>query len=355
MRDVSSLAISRDGQHLAVGDGPELLTYLASGAPVWKHFCDGILIDVAYVGAHLVTIDSDGRVTFFRAADGRKMQEVQLDGVVKGSMVSTDGRYAALTSAGIVVVESNGQTVAYPYDDIAVGTFGPDANSMGIGTDKGMFSAVDSTNGQPWGTIQVPQPISDTVWNPRGFWMFTAGNELIGCDGSANEVTFRIGLEANARALAVTQDGAIAAVLTPPGRIALVELHQNRIAGHVIVRREVQGIAIQGARLAIGFDDGDASTVDLINRNTVRTEPHPGRGRNNWNLDLSYDTVVLAGAITNLRAGGQPIAEAQYYVEGEEGGNGGCWGVGCVLMNVLFFSCIGMAGLAIFVKYMQLI
>lgn len=355
MRDVSSLAISADGQHLAVGDGPELLTYLATGAPVWKHFCDGILIDVAYAGPHLVTIDSDGRVTFFRAVDGRKLQEVQLEGVVKGSMVSPDGRYAALTSAGIVIVEPNGQTIGYPYNDVSVGTFGPDASSMGIGTSKGMFTALDSSNGQPWGAIQVPGEVSAAIWNPRGFWMFTSGNELIGCDGSATEVTFRVGLEGNARALAVTQDGAIAAVLTPPGRIALVELYKNRIAGHVIVRREVQGIACQGAKLAIGFDDGDASTVDLISRNTIRTEPHPGRGRNNWNLDLSYDVTALAGAITNLRAGGQPIAEAQYWQGDDATGGGGCWGVGCVVMNVLFFSCVGIAGLAIFVKYMQLI
>ena len=355
MRDVSSLAVSADGQHVAVGDGPELLTYLGTGAPVWKHFCDGILIDVAYAGPHLVAVDSDGRVTFFRAADGRKMQEVQLEGVVKGSMVSPDGRYAALTSAGIVIVEANGQTAGYPYPDVSVGSFGPDSGSMGIGTSNGVFTALDSTNGQPWGSIQMPTAISAAVWNPRGFWMFTAGNELVGCDGAATEVQFRVGLEANARALAVTQDGAIAAVLTPPGRIALVELYKHRIAGHVIARREVQGIAIQGAKLGIGFDDGDASTVDLISRNTMRTEPHPGRGRNNWNLDLAYDVTALAGAITNLRAGGQPIAEAQYYQGEEGGGRGGCMGVGCLIVNLLFFSCMGIAGLAIFAKYMQLL
>ena len=53
MREVSCFAMSADGAHLAVGDGPELLVYLATGQPVWKHFCDGILIDANTIPAQL--------------------------------------------------------------------------------------------------------------------------------------------------------------------------------------------------------------------------------------------------------------------------------------------------------------
>lgn len=354
MPEVSTFAIAADGSRLAVGDGPEVLVYLTSGQPAWKHFCEGILVGVAFAGPHLVTVDSAGLVTFFRMQDGRVVQQSQLDGVIKGCCVSPDAVFCVVTSAGLVVVQPNGETFAYPFNQASVATFGPDRNSLGVGTPTGEFYALDGSDGSAWGSQKVPGEVTDAIWNPRGFWMFTAGTTLYCCDGGAAAITAQVDVEAPARGVAVTLDGAVAAVLTPPGKIALVELHQYRVAGFVNVRREVQNIALSGTKLGIGFDDGDASTVDLISRSTVRTEPHPGRGRNNWNLDLAYDTVVLAGAITSLRAGGQPVAEAQYY-QGEDyaGGRRGYWGVGCLLVNVLWLTCAGFIGLAFLVNYVR--
>lgn len=334
----ATFALSRDGKRLAVGDGPELLVYRQDGLPVWKHFCEGILVGTGFVGDHLGTVDADGRVVFFRAADGLKIEEVALDGVALGAFVSPDGAFGVITPAGPILVASNGQRGGFPVQDLRAASFGPDRNSLGLGTSSGTFIAMDGVTGGPWGTLELGECITSICWCMQGFWLVLVGRVLFRIDGSGSQILGRIDLDGEAREVVCTSDGAIAALRIPGEppevRIAVIELHTEKHAGDVVFRRPVGGIAFgRAALLGVGLDDGDASTVDLLTRATLRTEPHPGRGRNNWNLDMKFDAAPLRGAVTFLRAGGSAIAE--YHGPPVETEGSGGRGAGCQIAIVI--------------------
>lgn len=353
MRDVYSFALSSDGMQLAVGDGPELLVYRGDGQPVYKVFCDGILLGMAFVGDTLATVDSEGRVVFHRAADGRKLEEVQLDSTPLGAFASPDGAFAVITTQGPVLVEPNGQAGGYPLQDLVCASFGPDRTSLGLGTSTGHFVAMDGMSGAAWGSLPVGMPIIDVKWNHQGFWVLAVEGALLRVDGGATAILGREELEGTPRQLAISSDGALCAVLLEGGRVAVVEQHTHQNAGHVVFRRDVHAIAFgRAALLGFGLDDGDASLVDLITRATVRTEPHPGRGRNNWNVDLSFDGGKIRGAVTLLRSGGAaPILHLPQ--EDVQGGRRGWLGAGCMLMNAMVFACGGCLGISFMLHYMK--
>lgn len=352
MQDVYSFALSADGQQLAVGDGPELLVYRYDGEPVYKQFCDGILVGVGFCGPHLATADSEGRVLFLRALDGHRVEEIQLEGNPLGVFTSPDGALGVITVNGPVLVESNGQVVPYPLQDLAVAAFGPDRTSLGLGTHTGYFVAMDGMSGAAWGQIELGEPVRAVSWNHQGFWMVLVGRVLLRIDGGATTILGRDDLDGEPIGLAVSSDGALAALLHPGGRVELRELNTHTSVGEIVFRREVHGVDFgRSAQLGFGLDDGDASLVDLITRNTLRTEPHPGRGRNNWNVDLDYDAARVRAAVTLLRSGGQG-PEQQFAPDDIRGGRRGCWGIGCMVMNVLLFATFGCIGLAFMVKYL---
>jgi hypothetical protein len=343
-----TFALSRDGQHLALGDGPEVLTYRRDGEPAWKAFLNDIIVGVGYVGATLGVCEAGGLVTFFSAPDGRKLEEVVVDGVCIGVCTSPDGAFAVLTTEGLVFVEPNGSQRALPLQDLAAASFGPDRNSVGLLDRHGTFTAMDANSGAPWGSIGTGLPSADAMvaWCYQGFWCVSAETALLRIDGGATQLLGRSDVPLPTRALALSEDGAIAALVSEQGTVSLVEMHGHQHVGDVVFRRTVQGIGFgRGALLGVGFDDGDANTVDLLTRATVRTEPHPGRGRNNWNLEMQFDAAPIRGAVTYLRAGGAPIAEFHGFVEPGYEEGGGSRNTGCkiaLLITFLFF--LGLTG-----------
>lgn len=353
-RDATTFALARDGKRIAVGDGPELLVYQQNGQPVWKHFCEGILVGLGFAGEHLGTVDADGRVVFYRAADGLRIEEVLIQGPVLGVFTSPDGAFGVVTRGGPVVVAANGQHGGYPVLDLECAAFGPDRGSLGLGTRSGSFISMDGNTGAPWGTLDLGAPIVSIAWCAQGYWLVLVERVLFRIDGSGTQILGRKDLDGPASQVTCTSDGAIAAVLVhgepPEVRVAILELVGHVHAGDVLFRRPVGGIAFGPvALLGVGLDDGDASTIDLITRANLRTEPHPGRGRNNWNLDMKFEAGPLRGAVTTLRAGGQAIATYQGPPDEAEsdggGGNAGCK-IAIVLAILLFFaltSCLTFA------------
>jgi len=353
--DSVHFAITQDGKYLAMVDGPEVLVYRGDGQPAWKHFCDGVLVGLGFVGAHLAVVDAEGKVVFFSGPDGRKIEEVALDRLCHGAFVSPDGAFCVLSSTGAIMVASNGQQSGVPLQDLATGAFGPDRNSMGLADRHGNFTALDANTGAPWGSLALGAPIAGVAWCYQGFWLITTGQALLRIDGGATQILGRVDLPAMAGPLAVSSDGAIAAVLLAPENIAIVELHTHRYVGDIVFRREVYSLMFgRHAVLGVGFDDADANTVDLLTRATIRTEPHPGRGRNNWNLDMQFEAAPLRGAVTFLRAGGSPIAEFNGYVEPDivdGGGRSGCK-IAALIFFMFFIGLTGCLGFAFLMRFM---
>ena len=120
------------------------------------------------------------------------------------------------------------------------------------------------------------------------------------------------------------------------------DLHGRTAAGQVDFRREVGSVSFGRANaLAIGLDDGDVTVLDVTTGGSHRTEPHVGRGRNNWNIEDRLDRERLRGAAAFSAAGGVPIAK----YEGPPPEKTSYWLTCLVIFLVVSLTCAGCGGL----------
>ncbi|RUA21000.1 MAG: hypothetical protein DSY79_08505, partial [Chloroflexi bacterium] len=60
--DLSTFTMPADGSQIMVGDGPELLVYRQDGQPIYKDFCDNVLVGMVCTPEYLVTVDASNLV-----------------------------------------------------------------------------------------------------------------------------------------------------------------------------------------------------------------------------------------------------------------------------------------------------
>lgn len=348
MHPPSPIALSPDGSALALGDGPELLAYRGTGEPAYKAFTDGILVGLVHTGEALISIDADGRISRWRHPDG-----VLLDSGLppvpdaRDLVAAPDGTLAVLTPAGAVLLSPDGSSWPVSAPGATAVSFGPDSNSLGIGTGEGRFTAFDRQSGSAWGTIQLEGPITGVGWSAQGAWIVAAGASIHRIQGDGQAVLSTLTAPGPLGRIAVSPDGMVVAATLPGTGAIVFDLHGGKIAGQIAVRRAVEDLALGTSMvLALGFEDGEASLIHLLNGHQGRTEPHAGRARTNWRVDNHVDAGVLRGAQVLHQAQGAPIA--RYVPPPEERGAGGCIG-GCagvaVLVMLLSLTCAGMLGL----------
>lgn len=349
-QEPAPFAIAADGGTLAAGDGPELLVWRGDGVPAWKQFTDGIIVGLAITADTVVTVDADGLVRRWRRSDGTDLGGVHVGGSALGLEVAQTGVIGVLGAEGVWVVPPNATTASsvVPVPGATAFAFGPGGGSVGVGTDRGRFVAIELASGAAWGSTELPAAVRGVAWSALGTWLVGAERMLYRIKGDGSAVASAItGADTLIASVCCTANGIIAAARTED-RVELYELHANRPIGEYLLRRRVAGLAFgPGLTLAIGLDDGDGNVVDLASGATLRTEPHPGRGRNTWRLENKVDLAAVRGAIAFQQAGGAPIAR---YVpragpDGAGGSSSGCFG-GCLavaaVVAVLAAFCGGM-------------
>jgi len=350
------LAMAPDGDGVACGDGPELLVYRGSGAPTWRELINGVLVGIAFVGEEVLTLDASGRVQWWARHDGAPLEEVPTREGARRLAVSSDGAAAIVAGGGVVIIPAGGQPFWLDHEGASAVSFGPDGNSLGVGTDRGTFTAIDLTSGGAWGRIQLDGSVGGVAWSPAtGQWVATAGRTLHLIQGDAQALTSRMPVQGLLGRLAVSQDGAVAAAVA--GKSVMVfELTQGRYAGDIALSRAIHDVAFgHGTWLGIGLDDAEATMVELLSGTQRRTEPHPSRARTNWNVTNQVDAGVLRGGAATRQAGGEPVASyAGPADDGEPGPRRGCRG-GClwavVITSLLALAC-GSLGLGYYAVQM---
>jgi hypothetical protein len=101
---------------------------------------------------------------------------------------------------------------------------------------------------------------------------------------------------------------AVAAVVDG-STVVVWEVVGYKCAGRITVSRPVVDLAFAPKnRLVIGLDDADVTFVDLFSGQITRSEPHPGRGRNNWGVKAELEPGVIRGASVRKDAGKVAIA-----------------------------------------------
>lgn len=349
MSTEAALHISRNGATLAVCDGPELLVYGGDGSPRWKHFCDGILVGVRVTDAQVIVVDADGRLTRFRAADGQLLDAVALEsGGVQDLDATSDSIALARTDSELLLVEGI-SSMGLNQGAASAARFGASRTQLGVGWANGTFRAFDLAGGE-MGEQQLGAPVDAVAWSPRGAWIVAAGPQLSVISADGKEIQKVLALGSPTTALDADQTGVFAAGMVGHNQVFVADLHHGKLCGTLDFKRELGGVFWGGVgQLAVGLDDGDATLIDVFTGRSVRTEPHPGRGRNTWSYDdhLAHDDIRGAAAFS--QAGGTPIARYEgYKAEGWK-----WWQIALMVMAVSTVICMGCTGCAGITWYLR--
>lgn len=295
-----------NGRLLLVADGPELLVYDAMGRPLFKQFLDGILADLTSLSSLLCTLDTEGTVRWLQSHDGSVQASVQ--GAPAVGLCAGSGRLASYGPSGIQWLSAGAAPTQGISEALTGAAFSHDGTRLGVALEAGHFWSLDPTTGGSWGQVALGGTPGAVVWSTRAWFVVVVGNLLhqVAADGSA--ILGTLALPGAADAVALSPDGVVVAARVG-NTVVLGELHSHQLAGQVTFRRAVKAIDFApDGRLVVGLDDGDANFLDLYTGASKRTEPHPGRGRNNWNYDAEFDMAALRGAVAHAQAGGAPIA-----------------------------------------------
>ncbi len=345
------LAMAPDGDGVACGDGPELLVYRGDGAPTWRELINGVLVGMAFVGDEVVTLDASGRLSWWSRHDGAPLETVETRDNARRLVVSSDGALAVVTHSGIVIVPVQGQPFWLDHPGATAVSFGPDGQSLGVGTDQGEFSAIDLQSRLSWGRISLGGSIGGVGWsNALGEWVATAGTSLYLVKGDARSLGNRLPVRGLLGRLAVSAEGTVAAAVA--GKSVMVfELTQGRFAGELALDRAIHDLGFgRGAWLGVGLDDAEAALVELLSGEQGRTEPHPSRTRTSWSVTNTVDPGILQGLGPSFGADvGVDHTNTSRHAEAPRGGcrRRGClWGgllvalvmLGCVSLGLGYYA-----------------
>ncbi len=354
---LAPFSFDRSGHLLAAGDGPELIVYDGKDlAPLWKDFCDGILVGVALVGGEVHAVDTDGVLTTWLAAAGERRGELRLDTPATGLRVAEGGQRLVLLETGIAVADAMGGVRRIPVPGATCAAFGPGAARALVGTTRGEGVLLDLETGETLGATSLGGAVADVAWSPDGRWAVAVGQEVLFLHPELDPeaaVLLRIGAEAPLRHLALNAEGSVLAV-DDGERVTLFETWKGRAGGGIAYTREIGGIAFgPGNLLAVGLEYADADVVDVMSGKLRQTRSGLGRTREPWFPKVKVDGHVLRGAAMQKRTGGGPVATIAPG-QGRGGADGPNWLliIGAII-GVMVLCCVCSTVVTTVVTYLR--
>jgi hypothetical protein len=134
---------------VAVADGPELYVYSGNNdAPMWKQFCDGVLVAVGANRLQIWSIDTEGKLCGWRGLDGAKVEETQTADLVRqpfGLLVASDGVCAVLAKDAVLLCKGGTAGTPIPVPGLTAAGMDPGHAALGAGTRGGK-----PTSGPRW-------------------------------------------------------------------------------------------------------------------------------------------------------------------------------------------------------------
>jgi hypothetical protein len=233
--------------------------------------------------------------------------------------------------------------------------FGEGHRWVGTGGEDGLFRVHEAESGRLVGQIAVGGSVVGLAWSARGRWMVAAAGSLVVVrpDALALEGTlFSPGVLVGAAA--ASEDGVAVGLAVSSQQVLVGEAHQLRPLGALHFRRPVEALAFgPGQRLLAALDDAELCEVDLVTGATRRSEPHQGRGRSAFAVDLQVDLAGLRGATALARAKGAALATYTGW-KPAEGPSWWAWGMGMVAgCLVLLLGSAFLIALTSFVLYLR--
>ena len=338
------------GAMCATVDGPEVLSSSGvDGSPLWRQFHDYRVIAVETAAQQVVSLDEGGILRWW-GFDGSLVNQTDIPGRCTALAAAIDGSAAVVRERDVVRVDPMGGLHPIQVPGATKLSFGPDQNSLGIGTQQGLFYAVDPNSGSAWGQVQLQGAVTGISWNARGYWLVATTNVVYLVSGDGSQVAQQVPVQGQIDGVDSSEDGGVLAVSIGVSGVVIIELQNCSVAGGIDVRgRRVVDVDFgPGLKLGVGLEGGDASIVDLTTGHVVNTMAHPGREHHVWQLSPAVNGGTLLGAVAWARGGGSPVASQVIVDDGEPKGMN--WAYMVIGFVVMLFVCSGCCGIGAVVR-----
>jgi hypothetical protein len=164
-----------------------------------------------------------------------------------------------------------------------------DGASIAVGGSDGKLQLV-GRSGAAEASAAMGGDVRSIAFNVLGGWVVAAGDVVTHLDSKLrNPVSLLRAPDASM--LAVSADGGLVACRTGAQAVQVHTMPQpSRVARVEYAELPVGGVAFgPDVWLGVGLGRGDANKINLVTGACHRTDPHPGRARNSWQLQLDVD------------------------------------------------------------------
>jgi len=301
-------AYDRSGSLLVCVDQAELLAY--SGVdehPTFRHVCEAPLVAVGTTVGEVVAVDERGKLWRWEASGGARLDGLSLDGAPRGLAVARDGTTAVLFGDAVAILSGGRLSRRLPIEDATAIALSDDGTSLAVGNPRGRVQVLDARTGNALGATEVGGEVRAVCWNVRGFWLATVGDRLFRVSADGRESTSQLRLAGRRPThLASSADGGLVAVQLDEREVNVIALPRKEIVGTLRWQRPVEGLAFgPDVWLGVGLDKGDGNKINLSTAACHRTDTHPGRTHQSWEVLLEIDKR----AIKDGRSTANPTAE----------------------------------------------
>lgn len=326
-------------------DGPEILVYSGNDdGPLWKYFCEELVVGVGVTSEEVYALESVGRLVKLRLVNGEFLDYDDLGMQPTGMMISDDEVIAVIGSERLFVRHPGAAPMTVAISGVVTLGFGPTGGSLGLGTESGEFYAVDTVTGGAWGSVNLGGPVCGVAWSAQQYWLAGVGSQVHCISGDGTQILETIDAGGTIQSVACSLDGSMVAVLTNNTHVRIFEWLNKSLAGNIWFQRTVSTLAFgPSSWLGLGHDEGDANRVDLFTGQMTRTQAHEGRGQHAWPMQVEINSALLRGTSTTLKAGASPIAVQVRSQENEKKRSGALiWAVLALMFGFLVVSVAGI-------------
>jgi hypothetical protein len=293
-------AYDRKGNFIVIGDGSEVLVHSgADESPLWRHTCEAALIGVGATSDAVITLDAEGRLTWWSGKDGQQGEVVSFGAAPRASAVRHDGACAVALPDSVAIVNRAEERRSISVGDAGAVAWSDNGSRIAVGTDDGRVRVFSGPGFEPKGTAEIGEPVRSIGWNERGFWIATGGDRVFRIDeggGSSEQITRASGMTPDC--VACSADGSLFSLRLDPATVVVLAYPSKDTAATIqYVERRALGVAFGPVPyVGIGIDSGDGNKINLRTEAVHRTDTHPGRTHNRWLLSVAIEQGALPAA-----------------------------------------------------------
>src|SRR5262245_41013944 len=124
-------AYDRSGSYIVMGDGKELLVHSgADESPLWQKTLDATLVGLGTAGDTIVTLDENGRLTYWNGRDGAEINHQNLGTTPRAFALAASGAAAVTLPDAVAVASRTGELQKIPIMNAGAVAFSDDGGRL---------------------------------------------------------------------------------------------------------------------------------------------------------------------------------------------------------------------------------